>query len=652
VETARLVVRPIWTALILTKLFWEDTLRMSLRIRSPVIDEEEPKSKRRIVNNVVASRLRSRVKKTPASSVKKTPASSVKKTPASSVRKTSAKSVRKTPVASARKTSGKSVRKTPVASVKRTTVKRKRNTNSNTNSNISKVSKVSKISTGTKKSVLNHFNNLARGNDEIEHGLYYLYKSQATAPQLSSLYKGKNQDFANTLQDVQLRTLEKRQWPPINSFPESFDVKPRNDPDFEMDFMFLVWLDTRHDNTFKGSFKDFVTKSGIASVLFGAKSNTVNRQSGNNYSIWNKAALGRDGKIRITPMIGRILDLFRNKKGEYKSFTVKKDNINVTKAGNWESIIKRNLAYIFELKDDGYDVSVSNFNPNIFDPNITNVSKKVIYIGVDQEDNDQKTISQALMQTKNRLGAGNGEYSGRKLKLLQPYMTIAHMLDPGKSMPMIGIKGDIVQFMSPKAKTLIAWNFAKTKFNVGQRLTVSVEHNNLTGDYYLNVNGWNIKPGASASTAQQNSSPTTKVSKFMGDFLQVLYMSSIAGRGSRVAIGTGDGVMTALYSFIMKRCFGRSPRLIMDLSSDKKLRLIGMDDILVKSELTKVTTNNTTVAAQNAGNWNRGVAMNRGRRATGQPLRKQNVKQISENKSGIFNRFFGQPQRLKSNTPK
>ena len=73
--------------------------------------------------------------------------------------------------------------------------------------------------------------------------------------------------------------------------------------------MFLVWLDTRHDNTFTGSFKDFVTKSGIASVLFGAKSNKVNRQSGNNYSIWNKAALGRNGKIRITPMIGRILDL-------------------------------------------------------------------------------------------------------------------------------------------------------------------------------------------------------------------------------------------------------------------------------------------------------------------------------------------------------
>jgi hypothetical protein len=80
----------------------------------------------------------------------------------------------------------------------------------------------------------------------------------------------------------------------------------------------------------------------------------------------------------------------------------------------------------------------------------------------------------------------------------------------------------------------------------------------------------------------------------------------------------------------------------MDLSSDKKLRLIGMDDILVKSKLTKVNTNNTTVAAQNVGNWSRGVAMNRGRRATGQPLRKQNVKQISENKSGIFNRFFGQ----------
>jgi len=483
------------------------------------------------------------------------------------------------------------------------------------------IKKPSTISSGNKNDVLLNFKNL-KNKDEIEQGLYFLYNSEASEPMIKNLYGGKNREYMNNIVKSQLDLLRRRQWPKLSS--KTYTLKPKNDEDFEMDFMFLVWLDMRHDGTITGSFKKFL-ESEVAGVL--SKSNS------------------KKMRVKITPMIERILDLYKDEKGKLTKFSIvgaKKDDINVIKSNTWESTIKNHLDYIFELEDDMYEVDVKRFNPDIFRNNITSIEDKIIYVGIDQEENDTKTISQALMSTKIRAGEGNGKYTNKKLKLLQPYVTVAHMLDPGKTMPMLGIKGDLRRFMSPGSRTVVGWNFSQNEFHLGKNLTVSVDFNPSEGRYILTVNNTKVIPGISKGDAQkQTATSADKISKFMGDFLQNLYISSIAGPAvkSPVAIGTGDGMMSALYTFVMKRVFGKSPKLILDMSISSKIRLIGMDNIISKNKLTKVNRNNSTVGQPN-NRKNTSIAVNRTRRGGIKTGNLNKLNNESGGKKQILNRFI------------
>jgi hypothetical protein len=425
------------------------------------------------------------------------------------------------------------------------------------------------------------------------------------------MFKKLNESSKMDLIQAQIEHLQKRQVPKLNS-SKSFNVPVMtSDGDFDIDFMFLVWLDTRHDKTTTGSFSKFL-KSDFAKKLYNDK--TVS--------------------FRKTAMIERILDLYKTQgtraKAPHKFFTVSDKDINVSDTSGWESFLKRNLGYIFGLKDQGYDVHTTKFGPGIF-LDSANDGRVQLLVGLDQEDNNRKTISDVLLRTTVR-----DKTSKRKVKLLQPYVSVAQILDPGSGMPMVGIKGDITTIMSPEPHSRLAWDFSQLSFDIGRRMKVEVYFDSNIREYRLRLNNSTIiKPSASASAAK-NGSVNDKLSKFFGDFLQVLYMSRMSGRGQRVAIGTGDGVMTAIYSFIMKRCFKVDPILILDLSKDNKIRLIGVNNILNKTKLTKVSENNNRSTVANMSNFN--VKTNVPKTPKG--LTTKSVSKIPNNKSAVMNRFF------------
>ena len=424
------------------------------------------------------------------------------------------------------------------------------------------------VMTGTKNTTRNAI--IARRRGVVEDGLTHLYTKIASAPQVTGLVKGKTREEFNDLVDRQIDHLKKRSiTSPIPNNSYTFET----DSDFDIDFMFLTWLDTRHDKTTKASFASFL-KSSFVKILYGAPV-----------------------AFRKTAMINKILEIYKNPPSKantapYKFFIVKPKDILMTGTSNWEAFLKRNLHTIFGIKKPGYTIQVDRFKPDIFKHEGTNLaSKSTVIVGIDQEDNNRKTISSALLRTTNRTD------TEKKFKILQPHISVANMLDPGNAMPLEGVKSDITGIMTNTPHSRISWNFVPMKFQIG-KLNVKTQFDATTGMYTLKVNDVNIKPSVSAKSAQNSSNSGDKVSKFMGDFLQVLYLSSLSAYSSSVALGTGDGMMTVLYSFIMTRCIGKDPKMIIDLSKDNKLQLMGFDNLLDTSKLQQVNMSNQTTVMQ------------------------------------------------------
>jgi hypothetical protein len=467
---------------------------------------------------------------------------------------------------------------------------------------------------------------ITRRRGIVEDGLTHLYTKIASAPQVQGLVKGKTREEFNELVDRQIEHLKKRSITnPIPGNSYTF----RTDSDFDIDFLFLSWLDTRHDKTTNTSFASFL-RSNFVKILYGGPI-----------------------AFRRTAMINKILEIYKNpnnkaKTAPYKFFIIKPDDISMTGTSNWEAFLKRNLHTIFGIKKPGYMVPVNRFRPDIFKYEGTNsAANNTVIVGIDQEDNNRKTISSALLRTTNRTD------TDKKFKILQPHISVANMLDPGNAMPLEGVKSDITEIMKNDPHSRISWNFVPMEFKVG-KLRVKTLFDATTGMYTLNVNGVNVRPSVSAKSAQNSSNSSDKVSKFMGDFLQVLYLSSLSAYSNSVALGTGDGMMTVLYSFIMTRCIGKDPKMIIDLSKDNKLQMMGFDNLLNTSKLQQVNMSNQTTVMQpgNLGGFVNGTK-NDAKSNTGATLGNNNNlgspsnlttmtvrRQPNANRSSMMNRFL------------
>ena len=482
------------------------------------------------------------------------------------------------------------------------------------------------VMTGTKNTTRNAI--IARRRGVVEDGLTHLYTKIASAPQVTGLVKGKTREEFNDLVDRQIDHLKKRSiTSPIPNNSYTFET----DSDFDIDFMFLTWLDTRHDKTTKASFASFL-KSSFVKILYGGPV-----------------------AFRKTAMINKILEIYKNPPSKantapYKFFIVKPKDISMTGTSNWEAFLKRNLHTIFGIKKPGYTIQVDRFKPDIFKHEGTNLaSNNTVIVGIDQEDNNRKTISSALLRTTNRTD------TEKKFKILQPHISVANMLDPGNAMPLEGVKSDITGIMTNTPHSRISWNFVPMEFKVG-KLRVKTLFDATTGMYALKVNDVNITPSVSAKSAQTSSNPGDKISKFMGDFLQVLYLSSLSAYSSSVALGTGDGMMTVLYSFMMTRCIGKDPKMIIDLSKDNKLQLMGFDNLLVTSKLQQVNMSNQTTVMQpgdlggfvngtkNDAKSNTGATMGNNNQRSPSALTSTTVRRIP-NQPTMMNRFLNNQSR-------
>ena len=398
--------------------------------------------------------------------------------------------------------------------------------------------------------------NTISGPKSIKDGLLYMYESKLTTKEAIKNFttKRNNNELLQTL-NKQIEVIQQRHVPKIstnfnNGRSTTFNLKN----DDKINLVYLIWLDAIHDKYISDnnlSFTNFM-KSGMIKLLGFKISNF--KMTDLMYEV-RKITEGNWFSYKVNNN-GQITDIVKMK--------TKKGIITY----GYEAILKRNLKILFDLKSDiqEFEHGDIKFNKN---------PREVVYIGIDQENSNQKSISEFVKKSKfeNR--------SGAKYKQLQPYLTISNLTDPGIHMTMEGWGVDKV-YLFPENKSKPpnsreAWNFRLQQFILGETV-ITMKFDDVNNVYKTQINNETINTSASAGNAQKANNANIKVSKFLGDFLQALTMASYINEP--IALGTGDGMMAVIYCFLRKQLLNREPKLVLDLSKGTKVQFIGLNNIL------------------------------------------------------------------------
>ena len=364
------------------------------------------------------------------------------------------------------------------------------------------------------------FNTLVNNaNNIFTRGLKLIY-SKSVYTQITRFLSNKNTTSRKEIIAKQIDQIKNNYVPLSNDMKtRDFNKRTRGDTNFEIDFLFLIWLDLTHDGSTKRSFQDFL-KSNFKNIF-----------------IKSDIALPRGN----TPMINNILGLYTTDTGIKQGTD---GNISKKGTGSWEKLIKHNLDHIFGI-NEGVSILSTQINVNSIKSNVTDP----LLVHIDAE---SKRGVITKLQERSKLGD--------KRKIMK-FNNITNLIDPGvyKSSSFESELSPFLTQNSPKSRHY--WNFDETNFKIGNLWIKPT----LNGTYILNKGNREINAGVSAAQAKAvaNTNINTILGKFLGDFAQILFLANLSQSKSGIALGTNDAMMSAMYIFIFKRCKIRNPPLLI-----------------------------------------------------------------------------------------
>ena len=364
------------------------------------------------------------------------------------------------------------------------------------------------------------FNTLVNNTNNIfTRGLKLIY-SKSVYTQIIKFLSNKNTNSRKGIIAKQIEQIKNNYIPLSDSMKSrDFNKRTRGDTNFEIDFLFLIWLDLTHDGSTKRTFQEFL-KSNFKNIFI---KRDITLPRGN------------------TPMINNILSLYTTDTG-IKQGT---DGI-ISKKGtvSWEKTIKHNLDHIFGI-NEGISILSTQINVNSIKSNVTN--PLLVHI-----DSESKRGVITKLQERSKLGD--------KRKIMK-FNNITNLIDPGvyKS---DSFKSELSPFLtqnSPKSRHY--WNFDETNFKIGNLWMKPT----LNDTYIINNGIREVNAGVSAAQANAaaNTNIDTMLGKFLGDFAQILFLANLSQSKSGIALGTNDAMMSAMYIFIFTRCKIRNPPLLI-----------------------------------------------------------------------------------------
>ena len=339
----------------------------------------------------------------------------------------------------------------------------------------------------------------------------------------------------------------------INKPGSTLSDKLPSTVDIQMDdtklinLLVLIWLDMTHDETIPlmTSFQDFLETNYVkflikTPVKYSENTDTINKMI--NYNL-----------IKI-------------ENGKLYRYSSKKDVV--------DSALKSNIHNIWN-NGEGMHFFPSSFKikSKIKRPDLP------IYMSLDSEDSN---LTELIKSSK----IGNYYY-------IKPLINVANLLDPGRGGSRGGRRGGTMDRLTRQLfrnEPYIHYKFDVNtyKFNFGKYMTIEIHIDGTK--FNVSVNGEPLEMGTTTKNAKKTNISTAKktinkISKFMGDFAQILVVAHQYKHGLRSVSGTFDGVFIGITAFIQKELFKLKPRIIFDNSTYGRNGIIvhGFDDILIKN---------------------------------------------------------------------
>ena len=353
-----------------------------------------------------------------------------------------------------------------------------------------------------------------------------------------------------------------------NTLPSTVDIQM--DDTKLINFLVMIWLDMAHDGTFskKETFGNFL-KSDYVKFLIKTPING----------------------IKITKTIDKLID---------NHILINKDG-NLYRHADADKNIKNNIHNIWGDGSGMYFLhSTSKIRSKIKKP------KLPIYMSLDSEDSN---LTELIKSSK----IGNSYY-------IKPLINVANLLDPGRGGSSTGQRGGTMDRLTRQLfrnEPYIHYKFDVNTyaFNFGDHMSVNIYIDDTK--FNISVNGVPLKMGTTTNQAKKGDT-IQKISKFMGDFAQILVVAHQYKRGLRSVSGTLDGVFVGITAFVQKELLGMKPRIMFDNSTYGINGIIihGFDDLLIKNN----TKTQSPSVVKYIKNMNANIGINQNTRATTQML--------------------------------
>ena len=224
----------------------------------------------------------------------------------------------------------------------------------------------------------------------------------------------------------------------------------------------------------------------------------------------------------------------------------------------WKREIIQTVSYNSNQNGVNYEKNTVILRPSEVKPNLF---KEQILVSIDQESNTSKNISSALFRSKN---------DKTFVKLLQPTISIANLIDPGSDMVTNSINAnkaflDASNTNTNQIRSKARWNLIPYEFKLGNmniktelvRKPINKGGSKYTYDYVINNEKYrsNVAKGTGNKAADS-------ISKFAGDFYQILTALRMQKAGQLYVPASGDGMFCVIYAYLAKHVYKITPRMI------------------------------------------------------------------------------------------
>ena len=464
------------------------------------------------------------------------------------------------------------------------------------------------------------------GDQDLIHFLISYYDNTSNNVFTSGLFSGKNDNERTDIIEKHCKMFTYKQ--PGNKTRISYFRGPKdmnltidlNSIEKTLNFAYLMYLDMEHDGTLP-----------VKNMTFEAFCKGSYREGNKEIKtpVWYFFGSGIDTMYeKDTPFISNMKTIMGNV------------------ATGKESRIKASFANIYDK---------SNAVKNAIELNKSEVTPYIIKGGnflywlVDQEDK-----ARTATRTINRTAYTRNNIQSQRIKSIYPMITVANFMDPGVDLIIDSAKADSVLVMKEEPKSRLTYNYHQPKFTIkhelgqtnlevyySQQLDKNVKgskpkrigrgygiylSNSMHKKRFQNKKDpecvFRLSGKMSKDAAKRINTSQARLSKFLGDFLQVLTavrtIKNTENRGTyHYALTTGDTMMANMFLYICT-VNGITPKLWFLTSAQGTAKVIGLNNIIEKSN------------RQNAGRA--------GSQITGVPSERPNSKRVNNNKNTATSR--------------